>query len=187
MRNVSSFAVILAVVSALAQPARAQTQTHSIDVSTSKASFCVSHIWVERVCGTVPIESGTLTLAPASSLPSSVTATLDATKILTGEPDRDASLRSPDFFDTQRFPRWTFASTKIVPRSANTFEIDGELTIHGIARPEKLEASILGDAPHQRYRATAEIDRHAFGMPLTRLDPTIGGTVDVTLDVELKD
>lgn len=187
MRNGSSFAVILVVVSALAQPARAQTQTHSIDVSTSKASFCVSHIWVERVCGTVPIESGTVTLAPASSLPSSVSATLDATRIASGEPDRDASLRSPDFFDTQRFPQWTFTSTKVLPRADGTFEVDGELTMHGVTHPEKLGVSVSGDATHRRYHATAEIDRHAFGMPVTRLDPTIGGTVDVTLDVALKE
>jgi polyisoprenoid-binding protein YceI len=185
MRKVASCAA-LAIACAVVHPASAQTAAHSIDSSTSKATFCVSHIWVERVCGTVPIESGTVTLAPGSLVPSSVTAALDATKIATGEPDRDASLRSPDFFDTQRFPRWTFTSTKIVPRADNAFEVDGELTIHGVTRPEKLDVSVSGDAPHQRYHATGEIDRHAFGMSVTRLDPTIGGTVDVTLDVEFK-
>ena len=111
---------------------------------------------------------------------------LDATRIETGEPDRDRSLESPDFFDTNKFPQWTFASTKIVPRGSNAFEMDGDLTVHGVTRPEQLDVTVTGSPEDPVYHATGKIDRHAFGMATTRLDPTIGGTVDITLDVALK-
>ncbi len=170
-----------------AGPALAQsTGQRTIDTAGSKAQFTVSHIWVEHVTGTVPIASGTVALAPDSLIPTRATAVLDATKILTDEPDRDAQLKSPDFFDVAKFPTWTFASTKITPHGANAFDMDGNLTIHGVTQPEHLVVTIKGDSTHPVYHATGEIDRHAFGMSISRLDPTIGNTVDISLDVALK-
>jgi polyisoprenoid-binding protein YceI len=158
----------------------------AIDVAKSNAQFSVAHIWVERVTGTVPLVSGAVSLEPGAVIPQSVAAALDATHIATGEPDRDRSLESPDFFDATKFPQWTFASTRIVPTGPATFEMDGDLTIHGVTQPERLDVIVTGDPLHPEYRATAHIDRHAFGMVRTRLDPTIGNTVDVTLDIVLK-
>jgi polyisoprenoid-binding protein YceI len=158
----------------------------AIDPARSRAAFSVQHIWVERVTGTVPILSGTVTLAGGSRVPISAQAVLDATRLETGEPDRDRSLESADFFDAARFPRWTFTSTHVIPRGDAAFEMDGEVTIHGVARPEHLTVTLAGDAADPIYHATAKIDRHAFGMATTRLDPTIGSTVNVTLDIALK-
>src|SRR5579872_692639 len=90
--------------------------THAIDVARSKIRFTVQHVLVERVTGTVPVASGTVTLRPGSSIPLAVTAVMDASKLHTDDPDRDASLRSPDFFDTKKFPTWTFTSTSITPQ-----------------------------------------------------------------------
>ncbi len=158
----------------------------AIDPAHSQAQFSVSHIWVEHVTGTIPIVDGSVTLAPGSLVPTAATATFDPAKVSTGEPDRDRSLASPDFFDAQKYPRWTFVSTSIVSKGGDAFEMDGELTIHGVTRPVRLNASALGNAAHPEYRATGEIDRRQFGMAVTRLDPTIGATVDLTIDVTLK-
>lgn len=166
--------------------AAASGPTRSIDASRSHAAFAVSHIWVEHVTGTVPILSGSVTLAAGATIPTAATAVLDATRIETGEPDRDRSLESPDFFDAAKFPHWTFASTKVIPRGANAFEIDGDLTIHGVSQPAKLDVTLSGTPAQPTYHATAQIDRHAFGMSVTRLDPTIGATVAVTLDIVLQ-
>jgi polyisoprenoid-binding protein YceI len=180
MRKFFTVFFILGILGA-ATPAQ-----RAIDISHSSAQFSVQHIWVEHVTGTVPIAGGSVTLEPGSMIPTAATATLDATKISTGEPDRDRSLESPDFFDTRAFPAWTFASTKIVPKGPNAFDMDGELTIHGVTQPEHLTVTASGTPEAPRYGATAKIERHAFGMTLTRLDPTIGGTVEITLDVLLK-
>ena len=169
--------VTLLLAAALARP---------IDVARSRAQFSVEHIWVERVTGTVPIESGTVTLDPDALVPASVTATLNCARVKTNDPDRDASLRSPDFFDADRFATWTFTSTRIVPTGAASFEMDGSLTVHGITQPERLDVTVAGTPQAPHYHAIGKIDRKAFGMSVTKLDPTIGNPVDVTLDVVLK-
>lgn len=174
------------LVAALTSVALSAPVTRAIDVARSKATFDVTHVFVEHVTGTVPIASGTIVLKPGSAIPISAAAALDATRITSGDPDRDASLRSPDFFDTKRFPAWTFASTKVVPKGDASFEMDGDLTLHGVTQPEHLEVTVTGDPADPSYHATAHINRHAFGMATTRLDPAIGGVVNVTLDVTLK-
>jgi polyisoprenoid-binding protein YceI len=177
--------MLLAIVLASALPAILPAP-RAIDTARSTAKFSVSHIWVEHVTGTVPILSGSLTLMPGSMIPQSATVVLDATRISTGEPDRDQSLESPDFFDAKKFPTWTFVSTKIVPKGFNAFQMEGDLTLHGVTRPESLNVTLSGTPDRPSYRATAQIDRRAFGMAVTRLDPTIGSTAQITLDVILK-
>ena len=157
-----------------------------IDVSKSVAQFGIAHIFVDRVTGTVPIVSGSVVIPAGSSVPTSVTAVLDATRIKTDEPDRDSSLESPDYFDVKLFPTWTFASTKIVPSGPQAFSMDGNLTLHGVTQPEHLEVTIRGDAAHPVYHGVAHIDRHGFGMKGARLDPVIGNDAEITLDITLK-
>jgi polyisoprenoid-binding protein YceI len=136
----------------------------------------------------VPIVSGSVTLAPGSLIPANATALLDASKLLTGDPDRDAALDSADYFDTKKFPTWVFVSTAIQPSGPAAFGMDGLLTIHGVTQPEHLDVSVRAQGDTLVYHALGHIDRHAFGMRGTRLDPAIGNTADVTLDiVVLKD
>jgi polyisoprenoid-binding protein YceI len=158
----------------------------AIDVSKSTAKFSVQHVFVERVTGTVPIQSGFVLLPPNSPIPVSASAVLDATHINTGDRDQTNALRSPDFFDTQRFPTWTFTSTKVTPEGNSAFAMDGLLTIHGVTQPEHLEVTIRAQGANPEYMAEARIDRHAFGMKVVPLDPAIGNPVDATLDIFLK-
>ena len=176
----------LATLALLSTLAAASPAPRAIDPAHSTAHFSVQHIWVDRVQGTVPILEGSVMLVTGSVIPVSVNAVLDATRLATDEPDRDRALESPDFFDTKKFPTWTFTSTHIVPAGPNAFDMDGNLTIHGVTQSERLNVSVSGTAANPLYHAKAQIDRHAFGMSVTRLDPTIGGTVDVVLDVALK-
>lgn len=154
----------------------------AIDPAHSKAEFSVAHIFVEHVTGTVPIVSGSIDLPQGSMIPTSVTAVLNPKSFHTDEPDRDAAMQDPDWFDTAKYPTWTFASTKITP-AAKGFTMDGTLTIRGVAQPETLTVVASGDPSHPTYVATGEIDRKKFGMIPTRLDPVIGNPVDVTLDI----
>jgi polyisoprenoid-binding protein YceI len=177
----------LAFVLATGAAARADEPVpHAIDAAKSKASFSVQHVFVERVTGTVPIVGGTVVLPPDSATPISLTAQLDPGKVSSGDRDRDAALVSPDFFDVKNDPTWTFTSTKITPVSATAFGIDGTLTLRGVTVPEHLDVTVRGDAEHRVYHAIGHIDRRAFHMPVTRLDPVIGNIVDATLDIILK-
>jgi polyisoprenoid-binding protein YceI len=172
---------------ALGSIARADdTVARAIDAVKSKATFSVQHIYVTRVNGTVPIIGGTVTLPPNATLPVAVTAELDPSKVSSGDPDRDGSLVSPDFFNVKAFPTWTFTSTKITPVSPTAFGVDGTFTLHGVTAPEHLDVTVQGDAAHPIYHVVGHLDRQAFHMSVTRLDPVIGKIVDVTLDIVLK-
>jgi polyisoprenoid-binding protein YceI len=183
-------AVACALLLALASRnsiAIAQTpETRSIDPAKSKAQFSVKHVFVERVTGTIPILGGELKLVAGSAVPASVSAVLDAKGVNSGDADRDKSLNSDDYFDTDKFPTWTFVSSAIAQTGPASFTMDGTLTIHGVAQPEHLTVTIAGDAEHPLYHAIGKIDRHAFGMRGARLDPAIGNPADVTLDIALK-
>lgn len=169
---------------AVALIAAAPPVSRAIDPAHSTASFSVQHIFVSNVVGSVPIVDGRIMLAPGTRVPTSVTATLDPSRIATGDRDRDAALRGEDWFDVARYPQWTFVSTTI-SRTAMGFAMDGMLTIHGVSRPEHLDVSIAGSTEHPIYHATGKIDRHAFGMRVVRLDPVIGNPVTVALDIVL--
>jgi polyisoprenoid-binding protein YceI len=157
----------------------------AIDPLHSTAQFSAEHIFVEHVTGTVPIVRGSIDLPSGSLVPTSVSAQLDPARLHTDDPDRDAALKSPDWFDVKADPAWTFSSTKITP-AASGFTMAGMLTIHGVAQPETLTVVASGTPDRPHYHATCRIDRHAFGMKITRLDPVIGNTVDVTLDIFTK-
>ncbi len=158
----------------------------SIDPTRSNATFTVKHIFVSHVSGSIPIVAGRVVLSPNSLVPLQVRATLDPNGVHTDSTDRDAALRGPEFFDVKKFPTWTFASTAIVAHGNAAFTMDGVLTIHGVPQHERLNVTIGGDAAHPVYRATGTIDRRAFGMAVTRLDPVIGGTVEVTIEAAIR-
>lgn len=180
----SAVTLVVALLAARAAGA-AEPNVHAIDVKHSKAQFSVQHVFVERVSGTVPILAGSVTLGEGA-LPSSITATLDATHIATDDPDRDAALESPDWFDAKRYPTWDFKSTSIEPGSAGAFSVRGQLTLHGVTQPVTLQVSTIRSLPHPAYHAVAHVDRHQFGMPITHLDGAIGSDVTLTIDVQLE-
>ena len=170
---------------AWAGPCFAEPAARAIDPAGSKAEFSVQHLWVERVTGSVPVVRGSVTLEPGSLIPLRVSAVLDPTKIKTGEDDRDGVLQTPDWFDTKAFSEWTFASTAIAKTGPSSFTLDGDLTIHGVTQPARLEVTVTGSPEQPVFHAAGHLDRHAFGMKTTKLDPAIGERVDVTLEVKL--
>ncbi|MGC8485132.1 MAG: YceI family protein [Candidatus Baltobacteraceae bacterium] len=180
-------AVTLLMFLASASVALADTTvTRQIDPGKSTATFTVQHIFVQHVSGTVPISSGTVVLTLGSLVPLDVSARLNPRAVHTDAPDRDKALRGAEFFDVRRYPTWRFRSTKILAKGPKAFTMDGDLTIHGVTQPERLNVTISGSAADPIYHATCTIDRHAFGMAVTRLDPVIGGTVEVALDIVLQ-
>ncbi|MGB8266727.1 MAG: YceI family protein [Candidatus Velthaea sp.] len=188
-----SFALLFALSFALSfaqtPPARVDSDSsvhRAIDPAKSTVRFSIAFLFFQHVTGTVPILSGTLTFDEDSPTALSASAVLDATKLTTGDRDQTNALHSSDFFDVARFPEWTFTSTLVTPHGPAAFGVDGMLTIHGVSQPEHLEVTVVGDAAHRSYHAVGHVDRHAFGMSVTRIDPAIGGSADVILDVTLK-
>jgi polyisoprenoid-binding protein YceI len=107
--------------------------TWDIDPVHSDVSFTVRHMMVSKVRGRFGSFSGEIVTAPEFT-DSTVTTTLDATSVDTGNGQRDGHLRTADFFAVETHPTWTFRSTAIRP-DGDDYALDGELTIKGVTRP----------------------------------------------------
>ena len=171
--------VVFGLCFASGTPARADSaEQRQIDPSRSVAQFSIEHIFVDRVNGSVPILSGSVTIPAGSPIPLSVTAVLDATRINSGDRDRDSSLESPDYFDTKTFPTWTFISTKIMPSGSNACAMDGMLTMHGVTVPEHFDVTVSrGQRASRLSRRRAHRPARSSHMKGARLDPVIGNPV----------
>jgi len=164
-----------------------------LDPSHSSVSFSVRHLMVSKVRGQFTTFDAELVTAP-NPLDSTISATVDLSSIDTGSPDRDAHIRSADFFDVDQHPTLSYRSTAI-RRDGDSFVVDGELTLHGVTRPVPLalevngfqHASPFGDV-RAGFSATTEINRKDFGiefnMPLEGGGVVIGDKVQIALEIE---
>jgi polyisoprenoid-binding protein YceI len=166
------------------------------------AEFCVRHMMVTHVRGHFKNVQGKLEFDPGSPEASRASVKIDARSIWTGEPDRDAHLRSPDFLDVERFPEILFTSDAVRVLSLNEALVSGSLTIRDVTKPVTLDVHYLGrwetpwwedgmdKGPKTRagFMATARIDRHDFGVswnnPLGRGGVVVGHEVLITIDAE---
>jgi polyisoprenoid-binding protein YceI len=168
-------------------PHDAKMQTYAADTAHSNVGFSVTHIYVERVTGNVPIVGATVSFAPGSSVPTSIVATLDPKRIETHDPDRNGVLQGPEWFDVKQFPMWTYTSTSIAAKTEGSgFIVNGALTVHGVTQPVILDATMTHVDRTLMVHATGRVDRHAFGMRVTSMDGTIGSDIDLTLDIRLQ-
>jgi len=168
--------------------------TWAIDPVHSIAEFAVKHMMVSTVKGRFGSVAGTLSIDEASPLRSSVTASIDVASIDTHEPQRDAHLRSDDFFNAEQFPHITFRSTRIERISDEEWRITGDLTIRDMTQVVMLKAEFEGRVtdPYGKERAgfTAEttLSRKEFGLKWNALLETggavVGDKVKVTLNLE---
>ena len=116
-----------------------------IDRSHSEVAFQVRHL-LSKVRGRFADFSGTITFDEAQPQNSRVDVAIKAASIDTAEETRDAHLRSADFFEVEKYPTLNFVSTAVTPRGNNTYDVAGNLTIHGVTKEVVLPASYLGVA-----------------------------------------
>ena len=165
--------------------------TWTIDPVHSDLSFKVRHLMVGNVRGKFHGVTGTLVLA-VDPLDSTVVAEFDLASIDTGNEQRDADLRSTRFFDVANYPTMTYRSGS-VRRDGESFVVDGELSLHGIARDVELRVEVNGfttdpyGGTRVGFTATTELDRRDFGItpdPPFDGDTVVGNTVRAVLEIE---
>ena len=166
--------------------------TWDIDPVHSDVSFTVRHMMVSKVRGRLGTFSGEIVTAPEFT-DSSVTATVDATSVDTGNAQRDGHIRTADFFEVENHPTWSFRSTAIRP-DGDDYALDGELTIKGVTRPVTFSLEINGFGPdayggtRAGFSATTTINRSDFGvdisMPLDGGGVVVSEKVQVALEIE---
>ena len=167
--------------------------TWEIDAVHSNVSFLVRHLMVSKVRGKFGKFSGTIHVAENPE-DSTVQASIDAASIDTGDPNRDAHVRSADFMDVENHPTITFRASGPVRKRGTDFTLSGDLTIRGITRPVTLDAEYLGVVTHPQMgtrmglSASGEIDKDDFGVTFNAALETggfiLGKTIRLEVDVE---
>ena len=166
-----------------------------IDRSHSEVAFQVRHL-LSKVRGRFNDFSGLIEFDQEHPERSRVDVTIQATSIDTAEPDRDKHLRSADFFDVEKYPALAFVSTSVTPRGGNTYDVAGNLTIHGVTRQVVLIASFLGTATdpwgnaRSGFEAELTLNRKEFGLTWNAALETggflVGDEVKVSLSIQAK-
>lgn len=169
-------------------------ETWNIDVDHSEVGFAVKHLMVSTVRGSFRKVTGSIVIDSRNIERSHVEAVIDASSIETRQAQRDAHLRSPDFFDVENFPDLRFRSTRVEQTSADTLRVVGDLTIRGITRPVTLEVEQAGRSKdpwggeRTGFSATTRINRADFGLTWNAALETggfvVGDEVKITLEIE---
>jgi polyisoprenoid-binding protein YceI len=171
------------------------TTTWNIDPVHSIAEFRVKHMMISNVKGQFPKLTGTLKLDESDLSKSHVEASIEAASIQTRDEQRDAHLKSADFFHVEKFPALTFKSTNVSLVRDGELAIDGDLTIRGVTR--NVRFSVEGPTPPAKdpwgntrvaVSATTKINRKDFGLTWNAALETggilVGDEVTITLDVQ---
>jgi polyisoprenoid-binding protein YceI len=169
--------------------------TWNLDPAHSAAEFKVRHMMISHVKGKFTGLTGTLNLHETDHTLSSVEASVDVASVHTGDPQRDAHLKTAEFFDVEKFPTMTFKSTRVERNSNGGYAVTGELTIHGATKTETFDVEdISGPAkdPWGNTRiglsATTKINRKDFGLhwnaALEAGGFMVGDEATISLDVE---
>ncbi|MFB9730877.1 YceI family protein [Ornithinimicrobium kibberense] len=182
-------------------PAAAETETAAaeldgtwtIDPSHSSLGFVARHAMVTNVRGTFDEFEGSGVVDTDDLSASHATVVMQAASINTGAADRDAHLRSADFFDVETYPEVRYSTTSVERVDEETFRLDGELTIKDVTRPLSVELTSTGLAqdPFGNLRAGFEgetsINRKDWGLTWNAALETggvlVGEKIKLVLDV----
>jgi polyisoprenoid-binding protein YceI len=171
------------------------TSTWNLDPAHSVAEFKVKHMMISNVKGQFAKVTGVLTRNETDPTKSHVEAAIEASSINTREEQRDAHLKSADFFHAEKFPTLSFKSTHITRKGDGELAVAGDLTIRDVTR--NVVFTVEGPTPPTKdpwgntrlgLSATTKINRKDFGLNWNTVLETggflVGDDVTVTLDVQ---
>ena len=196
MNKFRKFGAALALVGLVAfvRPARADTAEWTLDGSHSRVGFSVSHLVVSSVSGRFKQVTGKVELDESNLTKSQVEISIKVDSVDTDEPKRDEHLKSPDFFDSKKFPTMAFKSTKITKAGGNKYKLAGDLTIHGVTKPITLDATISEPIKNpwgkmvRGVKLSGKLNRIQYGLKWNKALEAGGVVVgeDVTLDIQIE-
>lgn len=179
----------------MSQTTLTAAKTYTIDPNHSTVRFWVRHLMIAKVHGELTDISGTVTYDSANPEQSQANAVIKINSLTTGNEQRDAHLKSADFFSADQHPEITFTSKSITRKGGNDYEVKGDLTMLGVTREITLEAEVTDEiaSPFGGYKigvsATTVIDREDFGMKWNQALETggvmVGKEIHLSIDVEL--
>ena len=167
-----------------------------IDASHSNAGFTVKHMMITNVRGEFTKLEGKVSWDPSKPEATQIEAVIDVASISTREEKRDGHLKSPDFFDVEKFPSITFKSKSVKAKGSDELAVTGDLSIHGVTKEVVLDVegpSAPSTDPFGNVRvgatATTKIKREDFGLvwnaALEAGGVLVGNDVKITIDISL--
>ena len=168
--------------------------TWEVDPAHTHVEFAVKHLMIATVRGRFSDVTGTVSVPDGDFSRAQVEAIVKVASLDTREPQRDAHLKSPDFFEVDKYPTMTFRSRRVehASRDSNQYRLIGELTLHGVTKEVALEATLEGLAkdPYGNNRAgfsaTGKLNRKDFGLGWNQLLETggvvVGDEVKISID-----
>jgi polyisoprenoid-binding protein YceI len=166
-----------------------------LDPTHTEVEFSVRHLMISNVKGHFGKIAGTVAYDQQAHELASLEVDIDTASVDTRVEQRDQHLRSPDFFDVEKFPKMTFKGRRVVGDINDGFQLIGDLTIRGTTRPVTLDVTLEGSGTdpwgneRRGYSATGKIDRRDFGlaynMALESGGVVVGHDVKIVINTEL--
>ena len=191
IRTSSSTVILAVVIAALSSFCLAEPQTWQIDPNHTAAQFSVKHLGISTVRGQFDKASGTVSFDPSDPTKASIEATIDANTVNTRVQMRDNDLRSPHFFEVEKYPTITFKSTRAESAGTGKLKVTGDLTLHGVMKQVVLDVDTssqsitdpMGKGLRMGANATTKINRNDFG--ITTMPGVVGDEIQIVIDIEL--
>lgn len=169
-------------------------QKWAVDAVHSSIDFSIKHLVIAKVKGNFQSIEATIEADPEDLTTADIEFTVDIASIDTRNADRDNHLRSADFFDIEKYPKLTFKSTKIVKTDDGEYDVTGDLSLHGVTRPETFKITYEGTAKDPwgnekvGFSGTGTINREDYGLTYNAALETggvlLGSKVNVTIEIE---
>lgn len=156
--------------------------TWTIDTTHSEVTFKVKHLVISTVTGKFKSFEGTVESDKEDFSDAKVKFSVDINSIDTGNEGRDGHLKSPDFFDAEKFPAMSFESTSLANQGGGEYEVTGNLTIKGVTKPVVLDVEFGGIQKDfygntvAGFEVSGKINRQDFGLTWSAVTET-GGIV----------
>jgi polyisoprenoid-binding protein YceI len=195
MKKAQRIWIVLAVVFLAGLSALAQTSIWNIDPAHSTAQFTVRHLGISNVTGSFTKVTGSVVLNEKDITQSQVSASIDVSSVDTRVEMRDKDLKSPNFFDVEKYPTIEFKSKRIAS-SGGKLQLIGDLTIHGTTHEVTLDVD--GPTPEltdpwgnsrRGISATTTINRKDFNLVYNNLlktgEAVVGDNVKIQIDAEI--
>jgi polyisoprenoid-binding protein YceI len=190
MKTFAKLLLSTLLTAGLALSARAGVETYTIDPVHSSIGFTIRH-FVSKVPGSFTKTTGTIVVDRENLEKSSVEAEIDVSSVSTANEKRDGHLKSPDFFDVAKYGTATFKSKSWKKTGEDTFDVTGDLTLHGVTKEVVLHTTLLGFGPGPRggqlsgWEATTKLKKSDFGVNgPAMLAKAVGD--DVTLHISIE-
>ena len=194
VKTAQRIGIVSAIALLTSLSALAQTSTWNIDPAHSTAQFTVRHLGISNVTGNFTKVTGSIVLNEKDITQSQVSASIDVSSVDTRVEARDKDLKSPNFFDVEKYPTIEFKSKRIVS-GGGKLQVIGDLTIHGTTREVTLDVD--GPTPEladpwgnsrRGISATTTINRKDFNLVYNKLlntgEAVVGDNVKIQIDAE---